>query len=250
MVRYLDTGSGDANQCLGAWFNENVVPGIKRFYCQFGYYGYRALYPFEEVIRNIASAGKPVHLVFGSNKDSLCDAHLRWTFDLIQGASNARLTVVVFSNAEFHPKTVCVERDNGSMAAMVGSGNLTDGGMGLNVEAALVLDTDDGDDRFVIESVAMAVERWCRVKGDGIFNIKKYQDIDALRDAKLIDIEQPKPVRLGSGNGGDSTRSGPAPGRRSALWVPSRRPAIVRPPKSKKPVKKPKKEFANTTALS
>ena len=244
MVRYLDTGCGAPSQCLGAWFQENVVRGIKGFYCQFGYYGYRALYPFEEVIRETAAAGNRVRLVFGSNKASLCDAHLRWTFDLIDGARDAVLAVVVFSNAEFHPKTACVEREDGSMAAVVGSGNLTEGGMGLNVEAAMSLDTKDGDDRQVIVAVASAVERWCDGREGGAFHIRRYQDIDALRDANLIDVAQPQPIRPGGGAGGRGDKTGPIPGRRAPLWTPSRKPVAVRRAKDREMGKRPGKKAA------
>jgi hypothetical protein len=241
MARYLDTGSGDASLCLGTWFGENLVPGVTKFCCQFGYYGYRALYPFEEVIREIAAAGRPVHMVFGSNKASLRDAHLRWTFDLINGAQNASLTVMVFSNAEYHPKTAFLERADGSLAAIVGSGNLTEGGMGLNVEAAISLDTNEDDDQSVIEQVSAAAERWSSVDGDGIFHIRKHADIDALRDAKIIDVSQPDPIRPGKQAGVGDT-SGPKIGVRKPLWIPTRRPAVTRPPKPILPAKTPAKK--------
>jgi len=35
--------------------------------------------------------------------------------------------------------------------------NLTEAGMGLNVEAAISLDTDDGDEQTIIEEISQAV---------------------------------------------------------------------------------------------
>ncbi len=60
--------------------------------------------------------------------------------------THAKLAVVNFSNALFHPKVFHIVRANGSQAAFVGSANFTVPGLtGSNVEAAVSIDTEAGD---------------------------------------------------------------------------------------------------------
>jgi hypothetical protein len=220
MARYMDSGSDDPTQCLGYWFNQNVVAGIKGFHAQFGYYGYRALYPFGDILKDTAAAGNPVHIVVGSNKGTLRERDLRWTFDLIDGAADASLAVVVFGNAEFHPKSVCVRRADETYAAVVGSGNLTEYAFGRNAEAMITLDsTDDGDGLF--QQIINGVKYWQAGIG-GVYPVTNSVSIDNLRDANLINVAQPpvtRPARV----------KGTAPGiknpsTRKTSWLPASRP--------------------------
>ncbi len=235
----LTRGAGDSNHCLGNWFATNVVSGIKSFGAQFGYYGYRALYPFEEVLRETASVGNPVHLVFGSNKGSLIEHHLEWTLELIDGTPDASLTVVVYSNAEFHPKTVHVKRSDDSQVAVVGSANLTEAGMGLNVEAGLEVDTQSGDDAGVLNDIETAIQRWATVNDSCVFHISSKADITALKAAGLIGVSQPSPPRPGTGGSSGGGTSGI--GSRTRLWIPGSRPPST-------PGGAPKKKVAKKAA--
>jgi hypothetical protein len=226
MASYLDTGSGDATECLGNWMSANVIAGIKGFRCQFGYYGYRALYPFEDIVRGVSLAGYPTHLVLGSNNGSLMQTHLEWTYEIIQKGSNSSLNVIAFSNALFHPKTIHIEREDGSVAALVGSANLTENGLGLNVEAAISLDSRDGDDSILLKKIASAIERWNSVSQPGVFHIEDEADISSLKQADLIDKAQPSSKQSGGGGsvGNGGAVSGQAAGVRSRLWTAQRRP--------------------------
>ena len=130
MPRYLNTGAGDPAQSLGAWLSENIVRGIKGLRAQFGYFSFGALEHFAPTIRACGEAGYPVHLVLGSNHGSLTQIDLIRTLRVIEDLSDASLTVVAYTNAEFHPKTVHIARADDSATALVGSGNLTDRGLG------------------------------------------------------------------------------------------------------------------------
>lgn len=225
MARYIDSGSDDPTQCLGAWFANNVVTGIRGFHAQFGYYGYKALYPFGNVLRVSATAGNPVHLVLGSNKGSLKERDLRWTFDLIRGAADASLAVMVFGNAEFHPKTVCVHRADGSYGAVVGSSNLTIPGLGRNVEAGISIDSNEDGQALFHEMIA-AIRHW-QAGTQGVYVVTSDADIDELKSAKLIDVPQPPVTRPGRAHGAAPGRLNP--GTRRPLWLPPTRPPAALP---------------------
>lgn len=223
MARYLDSGASDSPCALGNWIETNFTTEVVGFRCQFGYYGYRALYPFEELVRGLVEASRPVHLVLGSNKAALIQSHLEWTLELVQGSANSSLTVIAFGNAEFHPKTIHFERQDGSSAAVVGSANLTEAGLGLNVEAGISLDTREGDDPKILKEIAQAIDRWRSLATVGVFPIGELDDIQALKDAEIIDEPQPAAPRPGGGTARNGD-SGPRVGKRQRLWTPNKRP--------------------------
>jgi hypothetical protein len=225
MARYLDSGSDDPTKCLGYWFNQNVVAGITGFHAQFGYYTYRALFPFGSHLHAAASAGHPVHLVLGSNKGSLKEQDLSWTFDLIRNATDASLKVMAFGNAEFHPKTVCVRRADGSLAAVVGSSNLTESGLGRNVEAMVSLDSND-DGQGLFQEIVDSTLRW-QAGMPGVYPVISDADIDNLKAAKLINVPQPTSTRPGRDRG--AVPGIQNPGTRVPIWVPADRPATPPP---------------------
>lgn len=62
----------------------------------------------------------------------------------------------------FHPKLYLFEGDNSALL-IVGSGNLTEGGLYTNDEASLacVLDPSDADDQIVLGEVKTVLDTWC-----------------------------------------------------------------------------------------
>ena len=64
------------------------------------------------------------------------------------------LGVVSFDTALFHPKVYHFIRENGSQTAYVGSANLTGPGIsGMNIEAGIILDSQDGDSPTVLNEI-------------------------------------------------------------------------------------------------
>jgi hypothetical protein len=230
MAKYLDTGSGATSQYAGHWLTQNLVPGIRGFRAQFGYFRYSALAPFAGTLQTAANAGYPVHVVLGSNSGSLLAADVQRILRIFAGPA-ATVTVVAFSDGEFHPKTIHLTRANASTAALVGSSNLTLNGLGLNVEASIVLDTSLRDDATVIHLVAQAVERWHGFLAPGVFPINSDADIQALVDANIINLPQPVKPTAGS-----RTRRRTALGRRTRSWIAGAAgggplvPALIPPP--------------------
>ena len=53
------------------------------------------------------------------------------------------------SNAFYHPKTIHIVREDSSAVALVGSGNFTLQGLGVNVEAGVILERDSQGNLFL-----------------------------------------------------------------------------------------------------
>lgn len=218
MPRYLDTGADSPDDCLGTWLEREVVAGIHAFRAQFGFFSYGALDPFANVLRAIGEDAAPIRLVIGSNNGSLTQVDLSRTWAILDGLANARLTVVAYSNAMFHPKVIHVVRNDDSQTAIVGSANLTGHGLALNVEASISVDSRDGDNVALLNQIATAIDRWHDADVDGVYAISGADDIRRLTAATLIDLPQPRLPALP-----EPTQQGTAlkAGRRSRLWRPT-----------------------------
>jgi len=199
MAKYIASGSGEADQDLGHWLDANVVAGIREFRCQFGYFRYSAIQPFAREIRDLAAAGGQVHFVLGSNFGSLIAADAPRLLRVATGV-HASVTIVSFADAEFHPNTVHIVRADGSITAVVGSSNLTDRGLGQNVEAGVIFDSRASDPADQLERIRTAIDYWREVASNAaahphvapaVFPIK---DDDGLRDLverRIINLPQP-----------------------------------------------------------
>ncbi|MGA2230067.1 MAG: phospholipase D family protein [Tepidisphaeraceae bacterium] len=213
MAKYLDSGV-DADRCAGRWLDENLVPGILGLRAQFGYFRYNAIAPFANTIRTASAAGHPVHFALGSNAGSLAAVDVQRLIRIVSGRC-ATVTVVAFAGAEFHPKTIHVAREDGSTTALVGSSNLTENGLGVNVEASIVLDDLLHDEHSRIQEVAEAAERWKSINIPGVYPIETDADIQALVDSQIINVPQPSRPSAEMG----LARRSIALGRRRRSWT-------------------------------
>jgi hypothetical protein len=229
MAKYIDSGSGEADQDVGHWLDANVAAGIREFRCQFGYFRYSAIQPFADVIRDLAAAGGPVHFVLGSNFGSLIAADAQRALRVATGV-HASLTIVSFADAEFHPKTVHIVRADGSITAVVGSSNLTGRGLGQNVEAGVIFDSRDPDPADQLERIRTAIDWWREVASNtaahlqvapAVFPIKDDDDLRDLAERGIINLPQPRPPRP-NGTVGAGGRGSQLP-RRRPTWRPNRK---------------------------
>jgi hypothetical protein len=126
---------------------------------------------------------------------------------------------VSFGHGYFHPKTIHLTRDDGSMAAYVGSANLTKNGVSaLHVEAGIILETRDGDDPAVLNDIADAVDWWFTEPRSGLFRITGPADLDTLVSNRILSVPRPRPARPAPTDGG---QGGPAlPDLAPLIYVP------------------------------
>jgi hypothetical protein len=217
MITYHDTGA-DEGICPAIWFDTNLVQGIDAFRGQFGFFRYGAIAKFAPALGDLAARGGKVRLVLGSNAtDPLTVADVRPLVSLFAGSRDARLTVVSFGNALFHPKVAHIVRANGSATGIVGSANLTVQALGTHVEAWIELEGGNAATDTALAQAAAAIDRWAGVTGGGAFQIASEADISTLLSQGIL-LERPLPRSrppVQPGQRRQTTR-----GNRRARWRP------------------------------
>ncbi len=114
---------------------------------------------------------------------------------------NALLGVVRYADGYYHPKTIHLRYRGGRQVAYVGSSNLTSRGInGLNVEAGMVLDTDEGDSADVLDRIELAIRQWFVLRPGGLFEVETHDDVDRLQASGILTIERPARPPGGQGD--------------------------------------------------
>lgn len=189
MAEYIDSAYNNKSEFIRDWLDKNLLPDAKSFRVQSGYFTYAAIEPFVEILKEVVKNGKSVRFVLGSNGGSLIAKDAEGVLEIVKVSPSCSFTVVAFQNAEFHPKCYYIKRSDDSEIALVGSGNLTQFGISLNVEAAILLDTYAGDNLALVQEIKDAIDKWASLgESDGAYQIKTFQDIEDLRQSKIIDL--------------------------------------------------------------
>lgn len=189
-MRYIDSGSRDPKFALGKWLADILQnpAKISELRWQSGFFGATGLGLFVPTLQALAANKGLVNVLVGSNDGQTSEVDLAVLLELV-GAPRANLNVgiVKFGNAYFHPKTFHIVRDDGSSTAYSGSANLTHSGVSsLHVEAGIVLDTRDGDDRAVLKDMADAIDSWFATKPAGLYPVSTHSDVKALVGARIV----------------------------------------------------------------
>lgn len=189
MAEYIDSASQNKSEYIRHWLDKNLLSSTEAFRVQSGYFSYAAIEPFTQVLKSMIKKGGSVKFVLGSNGGSLKAIDAKRVLKIVRGKANCSFTIVAFKNAEFHPKCYYIKRSGTSETALVGSGNLTPFGTSLNVEAAIILDTDNGDSVVLVQKIRDTIDKWGTLnESDGAYKVKTIQDIKDLRQSKIIDL--------------------------------------------------------------
>lgn len=188
-LRFQDSATGDPDVCPGDWFDEHLIKGARAFRGQFGFFRFSALIKYAPVLTSMATSGKPVRLVLGSNvTDPLTMEDVESVLSITTAGAESGLTVVALHDALFHPKVAHVVRSDGSAVAMVGSANLTVAALGTNVEAWLELSSSNALTRKVLRQIEQGTDWWRNASERGIFQVRSLDDALQLRaDGILVD---------------------------------------------------------------
>ncbi len=222
-MRYIDSGLREANQTVANWMSETLTAGVSEFRCQAGYFtleGSSLLFPF---LKKCAAEGASIQILIGSNECATLATHVSYLAGILGVPQpNVDLGVVSFEGALFHPKVYHFVRTDGSQTAYVGSANLTGPGIaGLNVEAGVILDTDNGDEDEVLQSIVERIRFWFRHRLPGLMPISSASDIEELLLAGYLGL---RPVRVdlesGEGNGKGETKRPPRARLSSIFQLP------------------------------
>ncbi|MBO1041989.1 phospholipase D family protein [Brucella pituitosa] len=203
-MRYIDSGTRDPNHALGSWLNQELVENIVGLRIQSGFYSREALAPFQQNFVNLSANGHTVRIVLGSNDGETLAPHLEELVAALQlPRPNARLGVVYYQNAYFHPKTYHFLRGDGSQSAYVGSANFTMPGIAArHIEAGVILDSRHGDSPEVLDQIAQATDRWFNKPASGFERIENVQDVQQLLNAGIVRATPlPRPPRPAGAGG-------------------------------------------------
>lgn len=217
MIRYIDTGKNGTGDSLGRWLDSELVAGVRSFRGQFGFFDGAALRPFMPALRGIAENGGTLRLVIGANTgDPPTTDDLAAILPLLGSFERTSLTVVALSGALFHPKTMHIERADGSKVGVVGSANFTRKGLGHSVEAGLILESVAGTGATVRE-IADAVDRWATATDAGVHQVRTSADVDLLLSHGLAVTAAARRVIRSHQRGGTTTTGR---GTRPVGWRP------------------------------
>src|SRR5450830_1305656 len=193
-MKYHDTGSKDASHALAWWFEGVLDDNVAELRVQSGYFRVDAARAIASALKRAVELNLPVKFVIGSNESDTTASDLSLLMAKIgMPRDTAKLGVIGFSNALFHPKVYHIVRNDGTQAAFVGSANFTSPGVtGTNVEAAVSLDSAKGDSEEVLSEIAAAVDRWFIAPvPEGISLISAIEDLEPLVAAGLLSVVRP-----------------------------------------------------------
>lgn len=193
-MRYIDNGTGDPREeALFLWLGEALVGDVIGIRWQSGYFESSVLGLFLPTLQELAVEDLDTIILIGSNeRETLSSAVHRLVNALELPRANARLGVVSYSNGFFHPKTIHLCYRDGREVAYVGSSNLTARGIdGRNMEAGIILDTDDGDPVELLARIRLAPEEWFDQRPQGLFEVDNHEDVDQLEQRGILAAQRP-----------------------------------------------------------
>ena len=219
-MRYIDSGRREPDQALGTWLADlDATADIVQLRVQTGFFSADGLAPLASTLDRLRQQDGVTRLLIGSNDGTTQVTDAKRLVEMLGlPRDNADLGVVSFSNAFFHPKVVHAMRADGSIAAYVGSANLTTSGVGaLHVEAGLLLDSNEGDAKVLFE-IMYSIDRWFDEAPPGLYVVESDADVDALAAESILGLPRPPSSR------GSAPKQG---GKKAALA--SLKPLVVLP---------------------
>lgn len=191
-MRYIDNGNWNPrDHALVVWLRTVLTADVVEIAWQSGFFEAGVLGVFEPTLLRLASAELSATVLIGSNDGETQASSVR---DLVEVLGlprpKARLGIVSYADGFYHPKTIYVRLGTGRQVAYVGSANLTSRGInGLNVEAGITLDTDQGDPPEFLRDVQRAASAWFDSSPDGFFSVETENDVDSLLARGILATE-------------------------------------------------------------
>jgi hypothetical protein len=210
-MKYIDSGSRDRSHAFAKWLETVLSEDVSQLRLQSGFFSLDGASLLIPTLKQGIALDQTTNILIGSNDSNTLRNHVEALMNLMGiPRKNARLGVVYFSGAFFHPKTYHVYRKDGSQAAFVGSANLTASGLALHVEAGITLDTREGDSAAQLSQIADAIDGWFDDKRAGLNLITGTASIDELvKNGVLSLTPPPKPATPNTGAGASSQNAQP-----------------------------------------
>ena len=205
-MRYIDNGTRDSQEdALFPWLRAVLTADVVGFRWQSGFFEASVLGVFTPTLQRLANEDLDAIVLIGSNDGETQSSAVHQLVDVLGlPRPNALLGVVSYANGFYHPKTIHLCYRSGREVAYVGSANMTSRGInGLNVEAGIVLDTDEGDSVDILGHVKQATREWFVSRPNGLFEVGSHDDVNRLEERGILTTERVfRRPRVGGGGPG------------------------------------------------
>ncbi len=233
-MRYIDNGIGDPrDDALFPWLETMLTADVVGIRWQSGFFETSVLGVFIPLFQRLAKEHLDTIVLIGSNDGETVSSAVHKLVEVLGlPRPNALLGVVSYADGFYHPKTIHLRYSSGRQVAYVGSANMTARGInGLNIEAGILFDSDEGDPIESLTSISSASRAWFDQQPKGLFTLRSHDDVIELERRQILTTEHtPRP-----GHGGHGNRGGAALPRRSLRhvlppWPERRQKQIEQPP--------------------
>lgn len=191
-MKYIDNGTGDPREdALFTWLRDVLTEDVVGIRWQSGFFESSVLGVFLPTFQRLADGELDAIVLIGSNEGGTQSSAVHQLIDVLGlPRPNARLGVVSYVDGFYHPKTIHVCYRSGREVAYVGSANMTSRGInGLNIEAGIVFDTDEGDLVELPTRIRQAADRWFVSHPEGLFEVKGHDDVSQLEGRGILTAE-------------------------------------------------------------
>ncbi len=150
----------DKSQSLAGWLlgiNASLVHSV---HVQSGYFSDGGLELIKPLLEGVKYNDGEAFIVVGANDKGTSEEDAQALLQAVSQINKGRCGLCVYGGALFHPKVIHIGFIDGSSAAYVGSANLTEQGALRNLEAALVLSSQEDDPAEVLDSIKASVQDW------------------------------------------------------------------------------------------
>ena len=219
-MRYIDNGTGDPrDDALFPWLRAVLTADVVGIRWQSGFFEASVLSVFMPALQRLANDHLDAIVLIGSNDGETHSSAVHHLVDLLGlPRPNALLGVVSYADAFYHPKTIHLCYRDGREVAYVGSANMTSRGInGLNIEAGILFDTDEGDPVEFLTSIKQAARDWFLSHPEGLFEVESHDDVTRLQVRGILATD--RAPRQSRDEGGGSGRE-PFPRRRRRHAIP------------------------------
>jgi hypothetical protein len=182
-VRYLDPTLRRFDASVLGWLLSEL-PSASTVRFATGYFEASVLDWLEEPLEALLKRGGSAQALIGSNAGQTGRADLERLLDILSHSPGGTLHVEYAEGGIFHPKVFVVESPKRAAAA-IGSANLTSNGSLVNVEAGVVLETDEvgPPPESPIDAVIASIDPGPRPDA---FSITNKGDLDRLEKLGII----------------------------------------------------------------
>ena len=184
-MRYVDSAlDHDGGDRLAEWLGQEL-PTAEVLTLRTGFFTARAIAVVQDALEGLLGRGGGLLAVVGGDLLQCDVGALRVMLDLCRRFPDQARLFVVAEPAFQNAKTYHLQHQDGRCSAWVGSANFTIGGFATNLEAAVILDSDEDDPAVVDRVRAATVAATARPAAVVLTQAILHQLEKRARDARL-----------------------------------------------------------------